>query len=99
MRLHRMSLAHAQDITGRLLEAIVEAVPRLRLIEIEGDAGFFSSSNVARQGSTADAALAFSREMHRAFHEQQQWLVAHNMCSCDGCLQAGELKVKFVAHV
>ena len=34
MKLHRMSLAHAEVITGRLLRAVVESSP-LPLIEIE----------------------------------------------------------------
>ena len=38
MRLHRINLAHSQDITQRLLESMVDAVPSLRLVEIEGDA-------------------------------------------------------------
>ena len=40
MRLHRMSLAHSQEIAGRLLEAMVGAADRLELVEIEGDAAF-----------------------------------------------------------
>ena len=40
MRLHRMNLAHSQDITRRLLEAVVDAAPELELVEIEGDAAF-----------------------------------------------------------
>ena len=34
MRLHRLSLAHSQDITGRLLKAVVRAAPELKLIEV-----------------------------------------------------------------
>ena len=33
MKLHRLSLAHAQETTGRLLEAVVDAVPGLELRE------------------------------------------------------------------
>ena len=40
MRLHRMSLVHAQDNTTRLLEATIDAAPRLELAGIEGDAAF-----------------------------------------------------------
>lgn len=29
MRLHRMSLAHAQDVVARLLEAMIDAAPGL----------------------------------------------------------------------
>jgi hypothetical protein len=40
MRFHRINLAHSQDITARLLESMVDAVPSLELVEIEGDAVF-----------------------------------------------------------
>ena len=93
MHLHRLSLAHAQDVTGRLLTAVVEAVPQLRLIEIEGDAGFFYGADT-KPSTTVELALA----MHRAFHAQQARMVALNLCSCSGCVQAGRLKLKCVAH-
>ena len=36
--------------------------------------------------------------MHRAFHIERQH-VATNLCPCDCCAQADNLKLKFVAHV
>ena len=36
--------------------------------------------------------------MHRAFHLERQY-VATNLCPCNGCTQADNLKLKFVAHV
>jgi hypothetical protein len=36
--------------------------------------------------------------MHRAFHLERQY-VAANLCPCDGCTQAENLKLKFVAHI
>ena len=38
MRTHRMSLAHAEVNTARLLEKVIDAAPGFDLIEIEGDA-------------------------------------------------------------
>src|SRR6185503_6983304 len=75
MRTHRMSLAHAEVNTARLLEAVVDAAPGFELIEIEGDAG-----------------------MHRAFHAERRNVVK-NLCPCDGCSQAENLRLKFVAHI
>ena len=43
---------------------------------------------------TLDAAMA----MHRAFHLERQY-VATNLCPCNGCTQATNLKLKFVAHI
>jgi Protein of unknown function (DUF2652) len=37
--------------------------------------------------------------MHRAFHTEQDRMVALKMCSCDACIQAGKLKMKFIAHL
>ena len=36
--------------------------------------------------------------MHRAFHLERQY-VATNLCPCNGCAQANNLKLKFVAHI
>jgi class 3 adenylate cyclase len=100
MRLHRMSLAHSQDVTARLLHAVVEAVPQLRLVEVEGDAAFFYVPLPSGdEGVSVKAAVQLALAMHHGFHAQQERMIALNMCSCDGCIQAGKLKVKFVAHV
>ena len=66
------------------------------LIEIEGDAAFLSRpvDGDATVAATTQAAVV----MHRAFHIERQH-VATNLCPCDGCVQADNLKLKFVAHV
>ena len=94
MKLHRISLAHAEDITRRLLKTLVEYSP-LPLIEIEGDALFFC----APLGQVDTSAVALSVAMHRGFHSQLERMIAMNMCSCDACMQSRNLKVKFVGHV
>ena len=92
MRLHRINLAHSQDITQRLLEAMVDAVPSLRLVEIEGDAVFLYAPHEAEF-------LELSLAMHQAFHARQKWMVERNMCACEACKLVGTLRVKFVAHI
>ena len=100
MRLHRVNLAHSQDITQRLLESMLEAVPTLQLVEVEGDALFLSARHDDRGASSASSRwLPFALDMYRAFHERQQWMVAHNLCVCDACRQIGRLRVKFAAHL
>ena len=94
MKLHRMSLAHAEDITGRLLRAMVDVSP-LPVIEVEGDAAFFSAPLDMVEGTAADLSLA----MHQRFHTQLDRMIAMNMCNCDACMQTRNLKVKFVGHV
>lgn len=99
MRTHRMSLAHAEVNTARLLEAIIDAAGDFELIEIEGDAAFLSRQ---ADGLDGDATVAAMTEavvgMHRAFHRERQY-VATNLCPCKSCVQANNLKLKFVAHV
>ncbi|MBA2560515.1 MAG: DUF2652 domain-containing protein [Propionibacteriales bacterium] len=96
---HRMSLAHAEVNTGRLLERVIDAAPDFDLIEIEGDAAF-----LARQADTLDGdetvahTLQAALAMHRAFHLERQY-VATNLCPCNGCSGANNLKLKFVAHI
>jgi hypothetical protein len=100
MTLHRLGLAHAQANIARLLEAVIDAAPDLELIEIEGDAAFFASPQKAGEGAAAaSGAKELAVAMHRAFHERQERMVTGNLCSCAGCVQAGELKLKCVAHV
>ena len=96
MRAHRMSLAHAEVNTARLLEAVIDAADGFELIEIEGDAAFLSRQADGEVTIRAmnDAVVA----MHRAFHDERRY-VAANLCPCDGCTQTENLKLKFVAHV
>jgi hypothetical protein len=98
MKMHRTSLAHAQDVVARLLEAVIDAAPGLVPLEIEGDAAFLYawSADGPREG---EALVERVVAMHRAFHARQQEIAALNTCRCDGCRQTGRLRVKFVAHV
>jgi hypothetical protein len=99
MRAHRMSLAHAEVNTARLLEAVIDAADDFDLIEIEGDAAFLSRQADTVDGDATVAAMTQAVvSMHRAFHRERRY-VASNLCPCDGCAQADNLKLKFVAHI
>src|SRR4051795_7560764 len=99
MRAHRMSLAHAEVNTARLLEKVIDAAPGFDLIEIEGDAAFLSRQADTLDGDAAVTATAQAAvSMYRAFHVERRY-VASNLCPCDGCAQAENLKLKFVAHI
>ena len=77
MKLHRLSLAHSQDIIARLLEAVVDAAPPLELVEIEGDAAFlYLPQGEGDDEAAAKAAEAVALAMHRAFHERRQEIVS-----------------------
>jgi Protein of unknown function (DUF2652) len=95
MSLHRVSLAHAQANVARLLEAVLDAADGLELVEIEGDAVFLSGP---AEDNAAEAVTGAAVAMHRAFHEEQRRIL-RNLCPCAGCDRAGELTLKFVAHV
>ena len=100
MRLHRLNLGHSQEITQRLLESMLDAVPALKLVEVEGDALFLSGPHEPRAGEDGSSDwLPSALAMYQAFHTKQQWMVAHNLCVCDACRQIGKLNVKFVAHL
>ena len=99
MRTHRMSLAHAEVNTARLLEAVIDAAGDFELIEIEGDAAFLSRrADALDDDATAVAMTRAVAAMHHAFHRERRY-VASNLCPCDACEQADNLKLKFVAHV
>jgi len=95
MKVHRINLAHAQHIVAQLLEAVIDGAGRkLKLAKLEGDAAFFYGTGLEPK-ETARAFVA----IRKAFLDRRDELAINRMCSCDGCVQAGELKLKFVAHV
>jgi len=99
MRSHRMSLAHAEVNTARLLDKVISAAPGFDLVEIEGDAAFLARAAARPDGDAAvRQTLQAAMAMHRAFHLERQY-VAKNLCPCNGCSQADNLKLKFVAHI
>lgn len=61
MRSHRMSLAHAEVNTARLLEKVIDAARDFDLIEIEGDAAFLSWQADTLDGDGAISAITHSR--------------------------------------
>jgi hypothetical protein len=98
MSSHRMSLAHAEVNTARMLEKMIDAAPGFDLIEIEGDAAFLSRQVDGDTGTTMAEILQAATAMHRAFHLERQYVTA-NLCPCAGCKGAADLKLKFVAHI
>ena len=100
MKLHAVSLAHAHDIVSRLLETVIDAAgPELRLAKLEGDAAFFYLPLADdRAGDPAWVAPRVAA-IHAAFHRRAADLAANTLCPCDGCAQAGRLKIKVVGHL
>lgn len=100
MKFHNASLAHAQEIVARLLEVVIDAAgPSLRLAKLEGDAAFFYMP-APRDGQFDPALVAgHAAAIYRAFHARAADLRVNTLCPCDGCQQAGNLKIKLVGHL
>jgi hypothetical protein len=98
MLTHRMSLAHAEVCSARLLKRVIDAASDFDLIEIEGDAAFLSRTADSLEDGAVTATTEVAVVMHRAFHEERQH-VATNLCPCTNCVQADNLNLKFVAHI
>jgi hypothetical protein len=97
MNLHRMSLAHAQENTLRLLDAVIDSAPDLELSGLEGDAAFLYATDPTAQELTR-ALSGLATTMHAAFHTEQGRMESLSVCRCDACHQTGKLNVKIVAH-
>src|SRR6188508_96960 len=78
MLTHRMSLAHAEVNTARLLEKVIDAAPGFDLIEIEGDAAFLCRPADGVDGDRAvHEVLRAAAAMHRAFHLERQYVATN----------------------
>ena len=100
MKFHRASLAHAQDIVAQLLEAIIDATEgKLKLAKLEGDAAFFYLAFPERSEPGLEFVAAQVAAIYRAFHRRVSDLRINTLCICDGCQQAGNLKIKLVGHL
>jgi class 3 adenylate cyclase len=100
MNYHRSSLAHAHDMVMQLLEAVIDAThPQLKLSKLEGDAAFFYLTYPVSAEPNLEFVAKQVAAIHQAFHRRLADLTTNNLCVCDGCLQTGQLKIKFVVHL
>ena len=96
MKVHRINLAHAQHIVAQLLEAVIDGAGRkLKLAKLEGDAAFF----YAEMPVAAEDQKRALVNIRKSFLRRRDELSINRLCTCDGCTQAGDLKLKFVAHI
>lgn len=99
IRLHKMSLLHAEKIIGELMECILDEV-ELPVVahEILGDA----ISLYALDDGSPDLAEKIYSQLERyilAFHTREAYLLREcGYCICDACNNVGELKVKAILH-
>lgn len=99
MKVHRINLTHAQYVVAQLLEAVIDSAgPRFKLAKLEGDAAFFYAlvkNGDEDLGPLGDQVTA----IWQAFVSRRRELEIDRLCSCDGCVQASQLTLKFVSHV
>ncbi len=103
IRLHRMSVIHAERIITDLLEAVIDAAgPPLVLNKLEGDAALFyalADEDDEAPARSAAAVLHQIQQFFEAFRRRERELVSEcTICLCDACTRAGELKLKVIAH-
>jgi len=107
MRLHRMSLLHAERIITELLESVINAATNpLQINKLEGDAALFYALADEGEGAPADreresaaAVLGQLLAFFEAFRRRERELVSEcSICVCDACAHAGDLRLKIIAH-
>lgn len=98
MSVHRINLAHAQDVVAQLLESILDASGPFKLAKLEGDAAFMYA-RVPDGSSELSSMSRYVSAIRASFLERRRQLDMDRFCSCDGCVQASQLNLKFVAHV
>ena len=102
MKIHTMSLLHAEAIITDLLEAVIDhAEFPLTLSKLEGDAAFMYAT-LDDDRPAAAAAQDILRQVaafFEAFHAKERALIACDTCRCEGCNHIAELKLKAFLHV
>ncbi len=99
IRLHKMSLLHAEKIIGELMESVLEEV-ELPVIahEILGDA----ISLYALDDGSPDLADNIYLQLEKyllAFHKREAYLLREcGYCICEACNSVGQLKIKAILN-
>ena len=102
MKIHTMSLLHAEAIITELLEAVLDhAEFPLTLSKLEGDAAFmYATLDDDRQAAAAaQDILRQVTAFFEAFHAKERALIACDTCRCEGCNHIAELRLKAFLHV
>ena len=99
IRLHKMSLLHAEKIIGELMECMLDEVESPVVAhEILGDA----ISLYALDDGSPDLADNIYLQLEKyflAFHTREAYLLREcGYCICEACNKVGELKVKAILH-
>jgi hypothetical protein len=99
IKLHKMSLCHAEGIIGQLLESVLQT-SEFPLIahELEGD----SVSFYAASDGSSKMAKDISQQILRLFDafkvKEAELLSDCSLCICEACATVDKLKLKAVVH-
>ena len=99
IKLHKMSLCHAEGIIGELLESVIET-SEFPLIahELEGDAVSFYAASDGSSEMAKDISQQILR-LFNAFKAKEAELVSDcSLCICEACATVDQLKLKAVVH-
>ncbi len=99
VRLHKVSLIHAEKIITELLESVIDASDHpLVLNKLQGDAALFYALSDGSEAMARDI-LQQVVKFFAAFGERERELVSEcGLCVCDACARVGQLKLKAVVH-
>lgn len=102
IKMHTMSLLHAEAIITDLLEAVIDhAEYPLTLSKLEGDAAFLYATleDDSQASSAAQDILKQVGEFFEAFRAKERALIACDTCYCEACNNISQLKLKAFLHV
>ena len=99
IRMHKMSLLHAEKIIGELMESILDEVELPVLAhEILGDAISLYALDDGSHG-LADSIYLQLEKYFLAFHKREAYLLREcGYCICEACNNVNKLKVKAILH-
>ena len=99
IRLHKVSLLHAERIIGQLLESIIQT-SKFPLVahELEGDAVSFYAVSDGSSEMASDISQQILR-FFKVFKSKEAELVSDcGLCVCEACATVDKLKLKAVVH-
>lgn len=99
IKVHKVSLIHAEHIIDELLESVIrEASLPLVVHELEGDAVTFYAQSDGRRETAREVARQVEG-FFEAFRKREHELISEcSMCVCDACTTVGRLKLKAIVH-
>ena len=99
MKYHRSSIVHAEIIITDLIESVLDSADHpLTINKLEGDAVFFYAETGENPRDVARSVLDQMQQFFPVFYKREHEIVSCNLCKCDACLQADQLRLKVIAH-